>query len=1450
MKRLFNMFSLKIPISAEHSRNSEYNPGFYNQILDKKGTKKILSWFLDNYGPTRTSQFLDELKSVGFHFATEAGLSLGFDDLKVPVKKGVVLQTAEIDIQKCEKRFQQGRITAVERYQKVIDIWTTASENLKDEVIQNFQQTDLFNPLYMMAFSGARGNISQVRQLVGMRGLMSDSAGGIIDFPIRRNFREGLTVTEYAISCYGARKGLIDTALRTADSGYLTRRLVDVAHGIMIGRIECETQDSFDIYPLKTAGKSGSESILLSLEKRILGRILAQDIHKTSDHSLLAQKNQEITPLLATEILQEFELKKNTQGFFDKAKTAESTESILIRSPLSCRHFQNAREDICQLCYGWSLAHGRLVSLGEAVGVLAAQSIGEPGTQLTMRTFHTGGIFSTDIDAKIFAPHDGIISFSIADSTVSKKGVESAIEKNQQKIMERRPPRGKKIRTFHGETAFFLFESVQLKILQEDQNYGKQTPDLNGKQRISIFSLPAQSLVFVYPGQKVFKNTLCAEISHLMNARAVEKKTPIKEKEDSSKSSSANSRFYQLNSSKDPQSSPLLTSLDQSSVGSKLSKTASAESKGFERVNPSGPSLRRFSEAELFIENQDDNFHPRLRNGMNNFISPENLEGFPEVQPKDSEKVDTEHNLPPSEKKEDFGLNISNTKKVLSEIEGQVYFHRLAERRQTTEFENMSLVKGVGSLWILNGKAFKIIGPAQSGDYFLKRTRVTEEKRQGGYNVFRGSPLTNSANSKTLIQFGQNSLKTRENNTKKIHFKKPGFDQYRFNQAVCSAVSAVSQIAETKNLNWMQSQQKAIFPKALIFAFSEIAFKEKNKSFQRLITTEKFKRYLSNKLKKNKKPIQILQKFSQKHLEDEASLSMNSSDRISGSMKIFNLSRLMKGFPVSKNRIRTSKNIKKVASLKVFRYPLNSFSFQNRNTFPERKNSEQPNFLFFQFQKMKSEELKVSTFLSDSTFFDSLSVSEVSESTFSAAVKDWIPKIAKLSNKKKSEYTFLNFEQTKKACFGEIRFSTSSKYLQQFKQKKIGNSEISEGIPRLTRNLIPGLAESSLSISAVSNQLNIGSLDFPADSNSGTFDQFKTQSAKRSMSRHTLLLQKSHLRKLPVSLNKKPTEKRFFNKKIGELIRFGESLTSSSFSSSNLPKNLTMDKTVQILTIYNENYAGFSKSRKRNSRFSANSGVIDGFCETENVETKFTNRNKFQGFLTLRRIHPYLISNDSALAVKHGDIVTPRQFLFELFFEKSKTGDIVQGLPKIEQLFEARRTSLHVMETIHSRLKTKFAELCQKLSLYEATRQSIRFIQRVLIDEIQLVYQSQGVDIADKHIEIIIRQMTSKVIIHEKGQSSFFPDDIIDFYHLEKEGRDSHSMTPVYEPIVLGITKIAFLTESFVSAASFQEAKRVLMHCALQSRVDFLYGLKENVIVGRFIRAGTGFRSSVFPLQA
>jgi DNA-directed RNA polymerase subunit beta' len=853
---------------------------FLNQTLDKNTTKKLLSWFLDNYSELRLGYFLDEMKSVGFHFATKAGFSLGFDDLKIPSGKERVLKQAELETFECENDFIHAKINSATRYQRLLAVWASASDSLKDEVTEYFEETDFLNPLYMMAFSGARGNISQVRQLIGMRGLMSDSSGGVIDFPIRSNFREGLSVTEYAISCYGARKGLIDTALRTADSGYLTRRLVDVAQKLVIGRTDCGTNEYFLMHDLRNEERCDPEALLVPAEDRVLGRLLGETLYfqdepispsqpyqpyahptdlswhlptklakpetnevgdrpvsrvqpqptpwvaevgywpgpridttaefskisgkrsprwfsmtrlkvdKSSIHThksflprdifiLRNQKEQQqptagtrfaglkphgtnevgdavvqlatgtargglktreagsssprsgvdnfvgcgktssnlfvktsrslsfyrfSNPVLFTTVDYESRVKKSdsqvdsrprsgqddsskktfisekeiwressnqvgnspkngdatektqnsSQGYgpglltitsmeqmflgraglvldspkklaptadrtlcgssrnplpgsvgavgsgrgsFQGAKAAleqqssplhgfenenlqiyllgvkneeilpdllekvaeyrEPNQGIPIRSALTCRprnvEWNSGRnEDICQYCYGWNLATGRLVVIGEAVGILAAQSIGEPGTQLTMRTFHTGGVFSGEVEAKVFAPHGGIVSFSRKPpfpqfTTVLGQKAFFITEELQVKISQIEPisrPTAPADRTPCGssspQSGLLLAAAAQLNSALTSareigkevgpnfiQKYNEQSqepillapPTSSGplgdpEQKLtSILELPPYSYVFIFPGQKIERNQVCAEIS-------------------------------------------------------------------------------------------------------------------------------------------------------------------------------------------------------------------------------------------------------------------------------------------------------------------------------------------------------------------------------------------------------------------------------------------------------------------------------------------------------------------------------------------------------------------------------------------------------------------------------------------------------------------------------------------------------------------------------------------------------------------------------------------------------------------------------------------------------------------------------------------------------------------------------------------------------------------------
>ena len=249
------------------------NPLFLNQCFDKNRLKNLITWSLLTVGERQTIETVENLKALGFQFATQAGVSLSVDDLKIPPEKLSLVSQASQQVEATQQAYQRGNLTAIEKLQQLVDTWHRTSETLKQTVVNHFQSTDKLSPVYMMAFSGARGNISQVRQLAGMRGLMADPQGQIIGFPIRSNFREGLTLTEYMISCYGARKGLVDTALRTADAGYLTRRLVDVSQHMIVKAATCATPRGIVLKDLQSSTK-----VVLPLRERLIGRVLAEDV--------------------------------------------------------------------------------------------------------------------------------------------------------------------------------------------------------------------------------------------------------------------------------------------------------------------------------------------------------------------------------------------------------------------------------------------------------------------------------------------------------------------------------------------------------------------------------------------------------------------------------------------------------------------------------------------------------------------------------------------------------------------------------------------------------------------------------------------------------------------------------------------------------------------------------------------------------------------------------------------------------------------------------------------------------------------------------------------------------------------------------------------------------------------------------------------------------------------
>ncbi len=380
--------------------------GFQNYSLRKKKMSELVLQTYKKVGLEATVRFLDNLKNLGFAEATKSALSMGVCDVRVPKDKQKVIDAAHKRIEVVVKQYEDGIITEGERKSKIISIWTEVTDQLSEELFKLVSEVRdyEFNPLYLMMDSGARGNKSQVKQLGALRGLMAKPSGEILESPITANFREGLSVLEYFISSHGARKGLADTALKTADSGYLTRRLVDVSQEVIITQEDCGTLNGIDV----AAIKQGQEE-LLPIKDRIYGRAVCDDAYQPGDSTKMLARAGDILTVIQAETIDD-----------------AGIDSIRIRSALTCE----SKRGICAKCYGVNLANGAVVGQGEAVGTIAAQSIGEPGTQLTMRTFHTGGIASASVTPELLAEQEGVLVYMGLRTVQNEEGIWLALNKN------------------------------------------------------------------------------------------------------------------------------------------------------------------------------------------------------------------------------------------------------------------------------------------------------------------------------------------------------------------------------------------------------------------------------------------------------------------------------------------------------------------------------------------------------------------------------------------------------------------------------------------------------------------------------------------------------------------------------------------------------------------------------------------------------------------------------------------------------------------------------------------------------------------------------------------------------------------------------------------------------------------------------------------------------------
>lgn len=1356
---------------------------FLNRYFDKNRLKALVLWSLTKSGEKTTIDLVENLKDMGFHYATKAGLSLSIDDLKIPPTKAELILETELILHSAQKEYENGNITGIERFQQLIDVWHRTSEVLKQNVIQHFRATDILNPVYMMAFSGARGNISQVRQLVGMRGLMADPQGQILDFPIRSNFREGLTLTEYVISCYGARKGLVDTALRTANSGYLTRRLVDVAQHVVVTTEDCRTTSGIYITDMQDGRK-----VILSLQKRLIGRVLAEDIKTVS---VLIKKNQDISPTFASII-------------------SKNRKQVLVRSPLTCKETKT----VCQLCYGWSLAHGTVVSLGEAVGILAAQSIGEPGTQLTMRTFHTGGVFSGDVMQEIRSPIDGTIHFSC-------------------------PLQGKLIRTLHGKIAFLTKVEGEFSISE----------NLDKKKSNSFYKIPGSTVLFVRHKQQVKKGELISEFAAFVT-----------------KSNQGIQAKFNLNAEKEGEiffenvvfAYKETDDEDPIRIAVQVGSICILEGKVYESPirSPFFPEIGDLVDTKTIINQsllttpytgllessvehkQKKNFFPIWINKNKEEIKSETLQDpfqtrnyvFPnftkKIADKQSRNIDVKNSFAT------FSLHKIQFKKFgyffsLKNIPGVTFFFpnvlETSKNKSSlisfqiidTLFESRNFIQSSLNLKEYEDQIFFI--PHRFYKLPQKKDIPVSKKIYRNFLYKKNNLLLSTTNSKgceKTIQTNKNQLifieatQNKEISCIKIKNKKTKFF-YRENPY--------------KNFNKKfydknQSSKIGSFP---VFWNSEIKedkhysvhsktnfFPKKNKGSFFTISKLQLESGWVMFLKGQKNPILI-------------------SSRITRPGNSFNQLQFDQSFTVQKlitiNEVFSF--FEKSTDVRNFRYINNKFCRINKI------NGE--NKLFFEKRKKVSRyPLYTQNFYINSKAV--LLTKKLNETNFPSRVK-----------KQKLLQTFSN----QKANLEKYSISA---FLNNKQQKTILAS-LSTNI-KIEINLLEKQHKSILNTPTLC--INY----FLPKQESGNGYKIELQLPEQ------LVL--SSIRKLTtlnyLTLTQENTEKIFITKQnnIFEQQNFSFSSFCSPYVGEITSKTLdTSGKEKSLLVTVKEQHSfqhdNTTSEVKLGQLIRYGDKVFKGVGIEEAGQIIETSKNT----ITVRKAQPILFSSKGIFHIDQGDLVKKNTPLMTLFYQKLKTEDIVQGIPKIEELFEARQTKEGeaLQGTVHNKLHFFFKFYRKKYNFEEATRKSFKQLQQILVQEVQKVYQSQGVTIADKHIEIIVREMTSKVKITESGKTGFFRGELtaLRWVELVNLGRQAISYSGIksgtildseivgkaeYEPVVLGITKAALETESFISAASFQETTRILSRAAIERKTDFLRGLKENVILGHIIPAGTGYK--------
>jgi len=1380
------------------------NYTYQNNLIGKKQLRQLLAWSFTNYDSMQACALADELKYLGFKYASQAGISISIEDLKVPFVKNWMLEKANQEILNAEKIYFKGKITDVERFQKIIDTWSLSSESLKEQVIYYFKNYDPLNSLYIMAFSGARGNLSQVRQLVGMRGLMSDPSGEIMKLPIKKNFREGLTITDYLMSGYGARKGIVDTALKTANSGYLTRRLIDVGQDILIREKDCLTSNSF---LFSISNKKESQLINLIYEK-ILGRVLNKPIFDSINKKLIAPANAQITPKV-----------------IEKCKETNITE-FYIRSPLTCDLYRA----ICQKCYGWDLANENLVDIGEAIGILAGQSIGEPGTQLTMRTFHTGGIFTSETRQSIISPVNAIIRFYKRLKTVL-------------------------IRTNRGEEVLMTKNSGSVILIPEKES-----------QSLVKIDILKNTILFPKNNQYILKDTVIGEVINTNKQVKTEIKPILSDKCGEIFMPRLKKQVNLLNNNK------LIWILSGQLYNSPINSFINfyRDYKLIPHSSIFRTKIINHYEGYINLINNKQNLYQRLIQITNKKYSLLNS---------------TLQQLTKNIQQKNYLLNLENLKYLLKIRRKNFKIYLQTTRNQqfgtliTDSFRTLT-----GGILYYDHRNFIKCNQINKNIFCLTRNNLSNQyKPLLSYRtiVWLGEEiyLVNCETTILLVEHGD--------------FIAEGFELI---PGLFSKTSGIVMIRQKNNLVQTISIKLGLVyegkkfkntSKKMYYAGEVIL---SNILVKNLVFCEQIGGKNTDQLLV--RPIEIY----------EFPYGSRNQAQFTKNSKIELRSKSLYAYKTNQ-KIQGNKNVNLVSNVLTFK----SNKFLTRNLNIEFfSNSKTKSIDLYINQKislnnyilphLRYKNLISSILLQPNQFVDkyttlgyleSITLNSLEIVKFKVKLKD-SKQILLISNKdcitiKKEKFlqkklndfiiNNLNINKTGKIIIENNHFFTLQKGRPYFFPNCKNNDLINKA------NLQYKIISPRRTVSRFNTNRNVF-LNY--------YDIMKF-SVKRKYD-----LNKFFKNKIQI----KAEFSKLFFKKNGKLY---SSLVPQFFKKFSLNNIQTDFKYKRIIRSDNQNRTIVGKTYR--SLLIQSSGMIKNKYKNNiksNSELTLVKFIQHPFSKTAKSICLYSITEDyfehdvNSVFCKNNEFIDNGETIGLLNLEKEITGDIVQGLPRIEEILEARKknllikriptsqkkglliqktsldpnfefrklgTSIKENEKInpHKLLKVyfnyygliKFFVCDQKKIIkysrlvhnYEGSYRSFKKVQSFILSSVQSVYQSQGVAINDKHLEVIIKQMTTKVLITYEGNTPLLRKEVIDLYHIQyinqivqKQGKQ----IAYYIPLLLGITKAALNNPSFISAASFQETTRVLTKAAIEGRIDWLRGLKENIIIGHLIPAGTG----------